>query len=173
VETRFIISEEALNSDNNFLVRKLMSLVNASFYDISAIDKNGIPIHEFNQLIKITLPIARDQRGVANLKLYWLNETNWSWVLIPDAVFEKDKVTFYINHLTRFAIFADQSVGSANTKIESSISLPKEKKAEYENMVNQKEENKKENKKNSNDYLVIFALIILVIILVKIKRKFD
>jgi hypothetical protein len=172
-KTTFIISEETINSNNDFLIKKDNRLVNGSFYDVSAIDENGNLVHEFSKPIKIVLPIAENQRSITGLKLYWLNETNWSWVLIPDAVFTKDRVTFYVTHLTRFAIFANKNTDSSNTKIESSISLPQEKKAEYESKINNKNEPKKEEKENNYDIYVIIALIILAIVLFKIKRKFD
>ena len=128
-------------------------------------------VHEFSKPIKITLPIAVNQRNIKGLKLYWLNETNWSWVLIPDAVFTKDKVTFYVNHLTRFAIFADKSSVSANTKVESSIALPQEKKAEYEKNkdVDNVEQvlNQKKSIKNNQGLWLLLILIILLILLAR------
>lgn len=175
-KTTFTIDEEVLSSNNDFLVYENNNLINGFFYNISAADENGNLIHEFVKPIKITLPIAKNQIGVNGLKLYWLNEKKWSWVLIPDAVFTKDKVVFSVNHLTKFAIFEDKKIDTINKKNESNIYLPKEKKSEYEKIINKKisvdnvRDEKVKNGKNIFDIyqkLLLLLLIVIIIFLIK------
>lgn len=126
-KTVFIIDEVSKSHLNSSLIIYNTTLVNQAFYDIYAIDETNNYVRQFNSPITITLPIAESYRGLENLRLYWLNEVNKKWVLIPDAVFEKDRVVFGVNHLTRFAIFSlSQSVINLQKKGESSLDLPKE-----------------------------------------------
>lgn len=133
-KTTIYIDERALGNDNNYLVQGNRELVSNLFFDIYAIDDAGNYVHNFAKPLTITLPIFNTLKNYKNLKLYWLNETNWEWVLIPDAVFSSDKVVFTVDHLTKFAIFADNNVnvpvvnGPAQNII---IPLPPEKKPSY------------------------------------------
>jgi hypothetical protein len=105
-KTIFVIDQVPQDSLNSELIKENTVLVNRAFYDVYAIDETNSYVRYFNNPITITLPITESERELKNLGLYWLNEVNKKWVLIPDAVFDKDKVTFSINHLTRFAIFS-------------------------------------------------------------------
>lgn len=125
--TTFILSEVPLAASTRYLVVGDRRLVNDTFYDVSARDAQGNPVYAFSSPITITLPLSANLLGEKNLAVYWLNETNKQWVLIPDAVFSAKKVTFRVNHLTRFAIF--RAVKSTPTKVTSqtpsrSISIP-------------------------------------------------
>lgn len=123
-KTIFIIDEVPKIPLNSSLIKDNTTLINQAFYDIYAIDETNNYVRQFNGPITITLPIAESYRELKNLGLYWLNEVNNKWVLIPDAVFEKDKVTFGVNHLTRFAIFSlSQSVINLQKKGEYSLDL--------------------------------------------------
>lgn len=123
-KTIFIIDEVPKIPLNSSLIKDNTTLINQAFYDIYAIDETNNYVRQFNNPITITLPIAETYRELKNLGLYWLNEVNNKWVLIPDAVFEKDKVTFGVNHLTRFAIFyLSQSVVNLQKKGEYSLDL--------------------------------------------------
>jgi hypothetical protein len=104
-QTTFTITYEPLISTNNYFVVSNTELIEGAFYNITAKDQDGNFVHNFPNLITITLPIPPDLLGATDLGVYWLDEQNSQWVLIPDAVFTDGKVTFKVNHLTKFAIF--------------------------------------------------------------------
>ena len=179
-KTIFIINEEVLDSDNNFLVLHGTELVNGIFYNIYAVDENSIYVHYFNKPITIVLPISPDQRGNKNLRLYWLNETNNKWTLIPNAVFTNDNVTFDVNHLTKFAIFElENEILQKSTSQDLSINLSIDKKIvststslKIENNIQNEIINQKSNQSNRTIWTWVFLLVIIIsIYLVKKKSK--
>lgn len=124
-KTIFVIDEDQLNKTNRGLVLSQTKLVNEAFYDIYAIDENNHFVRYFNNPITITLPLAKNQHGLKNLRLYWLNDINNKWVFIPDAVFFEDKVVFKVNHLTKFAIFSlNDDLIEELKKSDQSLTLP-------------------------------------------------
>lgn len=133
-KTIFTVINEPLIGDNAYLIVGDMKLVNTVFFNISAKDEKGNNVRTFSKPITITLPIPSDFSGEKNMSVYWLNEVNWQWVLIPDAVFTENKVTFAMNHLTKFAIFTtkDQTI-KVKKALAPSIALPIEKKPEQDN----------------------------------------
>jgi len=102
----FTITAESLSQANSRMSENIVNTVDSLFYEIIAKDEKGQELHSFINPITIVLPIPPGSVGVQNLAVYWLNEVNQQWVLIPEIVFEKNKVSFRINHLTKFAIFA-------------------------------------------------------------------
>lgn len=104
-KTTFYIEIKPLSTDNRYLVLPELQLINSVFYDVYAKDQGGNFVHQFSSSITITLPVPTDLQSAHDLAVYWLNETNNQWVLIPDAVFANNKAVFQVNHLTRFAIF--------------------------------------------------------------------
>jgi len=101
----FSIILEPLVEINSGLVLSETQLINEVFYNVIATDQNGNYVHFFTSPITITLPVPENLTDDEDLKVYWLNETNNKWVLIPDAVFIGNRVIFQVNHLTKFAIF--------------------------------------------------------------------
>lgn len=126
-ETTIIISTEPLGQSNSHLVAPIVNLINSVFYDVIARDANGNLDHSFPKPLAITLPVPADLQRESNLGVYWLNEENKSWVLIPDAIFspDNDEVMFYVDHLTRFAIFATAEKETA-PPASISIDLPEQ-----------------------------------------------
>ncbi len=83
-----------------------VEVVGGLIHDIRLRDEECTPIHSLPAHITIILPIPTNFTDTKNLGAYWFNETNQSWVLIPDAVIDKNKVIINANHLTKFAILA-------------------------------------------------------------------
>ncbi len=110
-QATFTVLDEVISPANRALISAGKDLVNGIFYDISAKDQDGNYIHTFKKNITISFPVPGNLQKGLNLGVYWFNVTNGAWVLIPDAVFANNKVTFQVNHLTRFAIFALPSEG--------------------------------------------------------------
>ncbi len=109
-QTTFTVHIEPLIPTSNYLLPGSTNLVSSVFYDIFAKDQNGNFIYYFLKPITITLPVPKNLSGAKNLGVYWFNETNQQWALIPDALFTDGKVTFQTNNLARFAIFETVSV---------------------------------------------------------------
>ena len=178
-KTAFVINENPVNYTNNFLVSPSDTLVNDSFYDVVAVDKDGVAVHNFSKPITIILPISKNQIGLKNLRLYWLNEKNWKWVIIPDAVFVNNSVIFRVNHLTRFAVFADKKVlsGDVINKDKQNIALPQDKKDSYIRSTSSKTTavNKKDfaNKEISikDSFLMLLALILIAILAIAFRKR--
>jgi hypothetical protein len=178
-DTAFTVEVKMLDDKINFLIGDDKKLINNSFYDITAVNKDGIAVHNFSKPITITLPIGKDKIGLKNLRLYWLNEKNWKWVLIPDAVFSNDKVVFKVSHLTRFAIFSENNESIGKKKVSQSISLPGEKKDLYINSTSSKVkfvssqdfENKKESSKSKSGVLALLALVLIVFVTIVRRKK--
>ncbi len=175
-KTTFIISVESLLESKNHLVVDGTTLVNGVFFDISAKDENGNDIHFFSTPITITLPMSLDLTREKNLAVYWLNETNWQWVLIPDAVFSDGKVTLTMSHLTKFAIFAtkDLTTGMPATTIPSLPLAPDKKPPQTSTTINQNDSersatNTGDNSKSKlpitgHDWNLVLPLAILILI---------
>ena len=119
-KTVFYINAEPLVSANKYLVFSNTTLVNNAFYNIFAKDQNGDSINLFTNPITITLPISSKFQNIKNLAVYYLNDTNGQWVLIPEARFYKKSVVFEINQLSKFAIFKFKNT---KLKIPASLSL--------------------------------------------------
>jgi len=112
-KTTFTILHESQIESNEYLLIEGTRLVNSAFYNILAKDDNGKDVHFFSEPITITLPLPVTLADEGSLTVYWLNETNGQWVLIPDAVFSEDNVKFTISHLTKFAIFTTKDLAKA------------------------------------------------------------
>lgn len=69
-----------------------------------------------SRLVTITLPIPKNLQNVKNLGVYWFNEINEQWVLIPDAKFSSKEVIFQFNPSFKFNIFASQNIKLKTSK---------------------------------------------------------
>ncbi len=193
--TTFFINQDLLDTSNKYLVLGNTRLINGAFYDIYALDQNSLYVHYFNKPLFITLPLSIDLQDRDDLGLYWLNETNWKWVLIPDAIFGDTNVSFSVDHLTKFAIFAMQNsddgsgeVDSSNilsTNIPESLTLPPSQMSNYlDNEKAKMEADQLEqlnlleststlvSETSSGMWAIIFlVLAIFIIIIYMVKRK--
>lgn len=125
-KTTFYIETEPLSLNSQYLVLPELQLMNSYFCNVYAKDQAGNFVHSFSSPLTITLPIPINLQTARNLGVYWLNETNNQWVLIPDAVFTNNKTVFQVDHLTRFAIFGVVDEEQAKTDDTPSLkpSLP-------------------------------------------------
>ena len=139
--TTFVVREQIRNAGNGFLVLGNTNLINDAFFDVYALDQNGLYVRYFDRPLTISLPVSALDTDRGDLGLYWLNETNWKWVLIPDAIFADGKVTFGVTQLAKFAIFGMQNGGgedgevrppaTLSTKPPASLTLPAGQKSTY------------------------------------------
>lgn len=105
-KTIFSIIEELRTSQNININLSGATLINNTFYNIAAVDKDGQPVHSFALPLTLTLPLPRNLIEKKELAVYWLDETKNQWIKIPNTVFAKDSVIFTVTHLTRFAILS-------------------------------------------------------------------
>ncbi len=121
-EAVFHLTTEVLVPGNDYLTANSAELINGTFYSLSMSDPTGNPKTSFSLPVTVTLPLSHSARNRKGLGLYWLNETNQQWALIPDAVFTKDAVTFQVTHPLKFAIFIPKP--SAPRAIKNSPAVP-------------------------------------------------
>ncbi len=81
-------------------------MVNNQVFNINAIS-GGSTVHNFLTNLSITLTVPNLGTSTSSLGVYYFNETASAWVLVPGATFDPatGRVTFQVNHLTRFAVF--------------------------------------------------------------------
>jgi hypothetical protein len=158
--TIFYIVPELLSSENANLVLPDIQLIGSAFYNVFAKDQNGNFVHSFASPLTITLPVPMNLQKARNLAVYWFNETNNQWVLIPDAIFANNKVTFQVNHLTKFAIFGNIDTKETlpggvvlDEKPKSSISLTEDVKPSNSLLIENTED-----KNNLDDPLINRAI---------------
>lgn len=69
-------------------------------------------------VVDLVLPIPKKLQDSKNLGVYWFNETNQQWVLIPDAKFNKTEAIFKFYPNVKFNIFElNFSKSKTNKKI--------------------------------------------------------
>ncbi len=79
---------------------------NGTVFDITAKTSKGEFVHMFKEPLKISLSIPDILLGKKDLGVYWYDEVNKNWVNIPDVVFNDKSVTFFVSHLTKFAVLS-------------------------------------------------------------------
>ncbi len=114
----FLIREETISP----IISVAVSVIGNALFSVTAWDKANNPVRSFSKPIKITLNIPELLRGRSDLGVYYFDDTTKVWVKISDAVFSSDSVSFYVNHLTLFAIFGATELPPA---IKSPFPLPR------------------------------------------------
>jgi len=86
--------------------------VGGSHFAITATDSNGNYVRNFANNLNITFSGLTLPDNTAGLGVYYYDEALLSWVLVPGAIFNQadGSVSFSVNHLTNFAVFAEQPV---------------------------------------------------------------
>lgn len=109
-QTTFNVTEGSLDYNNSPVNTEGAFLIGGQVFNITAIGPNNAEVHGFNKLLTITITIP-GMTDVANLNLYYFNESSGKWQKIDSAVFDgvTGKVTFTVDHLTKFAIFRTAS----------------------------------------------------------------
>ncbi|MHB8904273.1 MAG: hypothetical protein ACYC40_04200, partial [Patescibacteria group bacterium] len=70
-------------------------------------NRNTAAVRNFSSNLSITLTVPDLPDNTANLGVYHFNDATGEWNLVPGAVFDpvNNKVTFQVNHLTKFSVF--------------------------------------------------------------------
>jgi len=90
---------------DNSLLQKDLNILD-SIFEITAHDNNGNIVNIFSTPIKITIFIPDNLFKQKDLGIYYLLEGIKKWVKIPESEFDEKSITFFVNHLTHFAVFA-------------------------------------------------------------------
>ncbi len=114
----FIIGEETISPT----ISTKVSIIGNALFSVTARDEANNPVHTFLKPIKITLNVPELLRGRSDLGVYFFDDAAKVWVKIPDAIFGENNVSFYVSHLTLFAIFSATELPPA---IESPFPLPR------------------------------------------------
>lgn len=101
-ELTFNIREEIITST----IVPTIRVIGNGIFEITARDNAGNFVHTLLKPIKITFNVPEQLRGRSDLGVYFFDEERRAWVKIPDAIFSDDSVSFSVDHLTFFAIFA-------------------------------------------------------------------
>ncbi|MEI6529374.1 MAG: hypothetical protein WCN88_03190 [Candidatus Falkowbacteria bacterium] len=85
-------------------------MVGGQVFNITATDINNNSVTSFSNNLTITLQIPGLPADVSDLGVYWFNTSTNAWVLVPGAIFNtaSGKVTFSVNHLTKFAVLSSK-----------------------------------------------------------------
>ncbi len=105
-EITFMVKEEKVSWVSTNSIPQKMSLVGGVLFNVTAWDKKQNQVRKFLKPIQIVLKISDLLKNKNGLSVYFFDETTKNWVKIPEAVFGKDTASFYVDHLTVFAIFA-------------------------------------------------------------------
>ncbi len=142
----FVIAEE--KSDNNeYLIPDEYILVSDMFWNIIAKNLDGDLLKNFNTSIKITFNIKDEIIKNSKNAVYWFDENKKRWILVPNLIFTDNSVSFFVDHLTKFAIFESKT---KEDEFINNIFL--------KNIIYKNEENNLS--KNENEAGVIFAEMI-------------
>lgn len=131
-DVTFVIGEKTISPT----ISPIVSVIGEVLFSVTAWDKANNPVHSFLKPIKITFTVPELLRGRADLGVYFFDEAASVWVKIPDAIFSGDTASFYVSHLTLFAIF---SPPAGATELSSTIKSPFPLPAELVSPVKQPE----------------------------------
>lgn len=103
--TTFTASAGSLTSDLTPANTTGAFMVGSTVFNITAVS-NGSSVRNFSGNLSITLTVPDLPAETTNLGVYYFNDTTKTWTLVPGASFDavNGKVTFQVNHLTKFAI---------------------------------------------------------------------
>jgi len=81
-------------------------MVGGQIFNINAIDSNNNGVRDFSQSLTITITMPNLPADTTDLGVYYFNDLAGQWQLVPGATFDpaSGKVTFTVNHLTKFAV---------------------------------------------------------------------
>lgn len=108
--TDITIAVDQKPQENNVAIGNLGVI--GSVFDINAYDSNGNQVTQFEKQIKITLVVPEYLRDRQDLGVYFLSDDNQPWTFVDGVVFEDTGAYFYVDHLTRYAIFAKKDVNT-------------------------------------------------------------
>ena len=78
-------------------------------FSVVAKDSSGTLVHSFMKPIKITLSIPVNLAGRADIGVYWYDVAHKNWVAVPNVTYTGTTASFYVNHLTIFAVMQSGS----------------------------------------------------------------
>ena len=94
-------------------------------FNIVAKNSSGALVHSFLQPIKITLSIPVNLAGRTDIGVYWYDSVHKTWVAVPNVTYAGTTASFYVDHLTIFAVMQSGTKNETNTAISTSTPIKK------------------------------------------------
>jgi len=119
--TTFSVAQGTLTSAQTPLETTGAFMVGNKVFNITAVNTSGTAVTSFAQNLTITFSVPDMPADVADLAVYYFNNTTKEWVKVSGAVFNPTDKTlvFSVNHLTTFVIFkvndTPDTLSTANT----------------------------------------------------------
>ncbi len=105
-QTTFSATAGSLTSSMTPLNTTGALMVGNQVFNITA-TSNNVAVRNFSGNLTISLTVPNLPADTLSLGVYYFNDTTNEWNLVPGAVFDaiNNKVTFSVNHLTKFSVF--------------------------------------------------------------------
>jgi len=105
-ETTFNIQQGTVNSNQIPSNTVGAFMVGNRVFNINGEDATGNAVRNFNSNLTITITLPDMPADTTGLGVYYFDDTNNEWVLVPGATFDpvSGNVIFQVNHLTEFAV---------------------------------------------------------------------
>ena len=146
-QTTFNISMSAINANQKLDNTTGAFIIGDKVFNINAKDIKNNVVNNFNKDLTITITLPEMPADVSSLGVYWFNNSDSQWVLVPGATFDSVNNTaiFSVNHLTAFAVINGNGQTTIGLSEEPEIEIIKEVlgKQKYGNGVLLRSQNKR------------------------------
>ncbi|MBU2416588.1 hypothetical protein KKA89_01170 [Patescibacteria group bacterium] len=146
-QTTFNISISAINANQKLDNTTGAFIIGDKVFNINAKDIKNNVVNNFNKDLTITITLPEMPADVSSLGVYWFNNSDSQWVLVPGATFDSVNNTaiFSVNHLTAFAVINGNGQTTIGLSEEPEIEIIKEVlgKQKYGNGVLLRSQNKR------------------------------
>ncbi len=102
-QTTIEISEQSVNAS---IAVPNVSVVGGALFNITARDGSNNLVKNLLRPITITLIIPEQLQNRPDLGVYYFDNIQNLWILVPNVVFSQNKAIFSVDHLTLFGIFS-------------------------------------------------------------------
>ncbi|HNZ51578.1 MAG TPA: peptidoglycan-binding domain-containing protein [bacterium] len=114
LQARLVVSPNSFVGGVTFIITEGPedNALGGRHFILTAVDSNGNPVRNFTNNLNITFSGLPLPDNIAGVGVYYYDEALLSWVLVPGAIFDQagGSVNFFVNHLTKFAVFSEQPV---------------------------------------------------------------
>ncbi|MCK5123184.1 MAG: DUF5011 domain-containing protein [Candidatus Pacebacteria bacterium] len=107
--TTFTASEGSLEEENIPKDKIGAFLFNGLVFNVEAVDSSNKAVREFSEDLTITLTVPDLPDDTTDLELYYYDDEKEEWIIITDIEFGDGTISFKVNHLTQFAVFATKT----------------------------------------------------------------
>jgi hypothetical protein len=128
---------QSIATNKNIIPTKV-DIVDGLVHDIIIKDENGNLLQSLSVPMTVILPLPAHFIENKKLGVYWLDEINKEWILIPNTTIADNKVTFQINYPAKLTIFSsNKSVLKTSKEIKLNLLTSLNKKSVLNKIDNQ------------------------------------